>query len=109
MQHGVSQLIWQQLLTTCFNFSKVKQVILFGSRARGEEVQGSDIDLAIDAPNMTSQEFACLWNALDDLPIIYKLDSVHLQSLTNPRLVDVIHREGIIFSRPDSNGPSSAL
>ena len=80
---GIDKQIWQRILNTCFSFTHVKKVILYGSRARGNFRHGSDIDIAIDAPNMTSSEFSQLWNALDDLPIIYTLDIVHLQNLTN--------------------------
>ena len=70
-RYGVSDAIWRQILDTCVRFPEVERVILYGSRARGDDGVGSDIDLAIDAPNMPHQTFALLWNALDDLPIIF--------------------------------------
>lgn len=44
---------------------------------------------------MTDREFSSLWNALDDLPILFKLDAVHFERLTNPRLRDNILNEGM--------------
>ena len=92
---GVSDTIWNSIRNTCFNYPQVKRVILYGSRARNDYRQGSDIDIAIDAPSMTDQEFASLWNALDDLPIIFSLDIIHLQSLKNQALIHAIQRDGV--------------
>ena len=97
-QYGVSQSIWRQILKTCFSFPDVKRVILYGSRATGSYRQGSDIDLAIDAPLMTDREFAQLWNAVDDLPIVFSMDVVHLQKLQNESLLQAIRMYGISLS-----------
>ena len=98
--HGIDESIWKQILDTCFRFPGVSKVILYGSRARGDYKLSSDIDIAIDAPLMTSREFAEVWNAIDDLPIIYTFDVVHLQALTSEQLLSAIHKEGVGFSRP---------
>jgi len=101
-QYGLDETIWKQILDTCFSFPEVNKVILFGSRARKDYRQGSDIDIAIDAPGMMSSAFSQVWNAVDDLPIIYTLDIAHLQSLTNEPLVKAIHEDGVEFIRDDS-------
>jgi len=99
-RYGVGEKVWDMLHATCASFPQVKQAILYGSRARGDFHEGSDIDIAIDGPNMTSSEFAKIWNAIDDLPIIYTLDIIHLQSTTNPSLLSAIKSDGItIYSR----------
>ncbi len=95
LQYGVSNSIWQQILQACFSFPQVERVILYGSRASGNYREGSDIDLAIDAPKMTEREFALLWNAIDDLPIIFSFDVVHLQRLENEELIKAIKKNGI--------------
>ena len=97
-RYGVSDAIWQHILGVCARFSEIEHVILYGSRARGDDGTGSDIDLAIDAPDMSSQTFAVLWNALDDLPIIFPMDVVHVQSLKNKQLLQAIQREGVVLA-----------
>ncbi|MFQ6027114.1 MAG: nucleotidyltransferase domain-containing protein, partial [Dehalococcoidia bacterium] len=44
----------------------VKKVILFGSRARGDERERSDIDLAVVAPELTDQEWTEIWSYVDE-------------------------------------------
>jgi len=95
LKYGVSNYIWQQILQVCFKFPQVKQVILYGSRANNTYREGSDIDLAIDAPKMTEREFSLLWNAIDDLPIIFSFDIVHLQRLENEELIKAIKKNGV--------------
>lgn len=98
IQSGISEKILQTIIRSCMDFPQVKRIILYGSRARGDYKQGSDIDIAIDAPKMTEKEFSRLWNELDDLPIIYTMDIVHLQALKNQPLLDSINREGRVIS-----------
>lgn len=44
---------------------------------------------------MSDRQFALLWNAIDDLPIVFPLDVVHLQRLENTELMKAIHERGI--------------
>lgn len=98
-KHGIDESIWKQILNTCFSFPRVHKVILYGSRARGDYRQGSDIDIAIDAPFMTNSEFSHVWNAVDDLPIVYTFDIIHLQELKNEHLISAIRKDGVEYTR----------
>ena len=46
----------------------VQRVWVFGSRARGDWRARSDIDLAVDAPGWSAQEFLRLKERMKDLP-----------------------------------------
>ncbi|MFC4769479.1 nucleotidyltransferase domain-containing protein [Effusibacillus consociatus] len=46
-QFGISEKSFQLLLDTFMQYTQVEEVILFGSRAKGNCKKGSDIDLAI--------------------------------------------------------------
>jgi predicted nucleotidyltransferase len=54
-EYGIDEVIWKNIVTTCFNFPGVEKIILYGSRARGDHQHGSDIDLAIDAPSSINE------------------------------------------------------
>ena len=76
-------------------FPSVREVRVFGSRATGNARPASDLDLAISAPNATAEEWADLFEALEQAPIIYELDLVRLDQTANTRLLERIDREGI--------------
>ncbi|MEK6301979.1 MAG: nucleotidyltransferase domain-containing protein [Acidobacteriota bacterium] len=76
-------------------FPSVQEVRVFGSRATGSARRASDLDLAISAPNATAEEWADLFEALEQAPIIYELDLVRLDQTANARLLEKIEREGI--------------
>lgn len=45
--------------------------------------------------SMTDGEFSILWSALDDLPILFKLDVVHFERVANHRLRENVLNEGV--------------
>ena len=58
------------------------KIYLFGSYARGTAKQGSDIDVAIDVGkrlNLHERQF--LWNLLDALPTIQRIDLVDMHAI----------------------------
>ncbi len=81
--------------------AKVDRLLLYGSRARGDYSNRSDIDLALDAPTMDITDFADFLVALNDLPCLFKIDLLRLQDLQNPALHTQIAKDAItLFARP---------
>jgi predicted nucleotidyltransferase len=95
LQFGLSNQILASLRQVLGHFPEVEKAVIYGSRATGSYRSYSDIDIAVMAPTMTDREFSHLWNALDDLPILFKLDAVHFERMTNPRLRENILNEGV--------------
>lgn len=75
--------------------NKVEKVLLFGSRARGDNTDKSDIDLAVygcnNFPQLCDQLNEELWSLLE-LDII-DMDSEYLSQ----DLIDQIHRDGVVI------------
>ena len=94
---GLSERVTDLLRTEVRRFPEVLAAYLYGSRARGDYSPQSDIDIAIDAPGMTPQNFAQLWSAIDALPIAFPLDCVWLQALPESRLKAQIARDGMVL------------
>ena len=70
-------------------------IYLFGSYARNTAQQGSDIDIAIDTgKRLTLHEYQFLWNLLDALPTVQKIDLVDMHRIPE-KMRDNILREGI--------------
>jgi type I restriction enzyme S subunit len=85
----------------------IEKAILYGSRAKGNYRNGSDIDLTLVGETLTlSQQFS-IETDLDDLLLPYKMDLSIFHKIENEDLIDHINRIGIVFY--DSNEVISDL
>ncbi len=83
-----------KILTVLFPDAKI---ILFGSRARGDFIQGSDLDIAIDNKiNLTINELEEAKNVIEALNIPYQVDVVDLNNIPE-KMKALIIKEGIIW------------
>ena len=83
-------------------YPDIDKAILFGSRAKGNYRNGSDIDLTLVGNNLTlSQQFA-IETAFDDLLLPYKIDLSIFHKIENQDLIDHINRVGITFYENDN-------
>ena len=69
---------------------KVKEILMFGSRAKGGYRRGSDIDLALK-----TDELLTLQSELDVLLLPYRIDLLNYNSIENPQLREQIDRTGL--------------
>lgn len=75
------------------------KIILFGSRARGDHSERSDVDLAIY--NMPEENRTEFWMDMEDLPTLLKFDIVHVMDNTSYEFVESIEKEGEILYEKD--------
>lgn len=94
---GLSSKIIEDFQLIFKEFPAIHRVFIFGSRAKGTWKDGSDIDLAIFAPELTDKEFTKLWDKVDSLPLVFKVDCIHWDRLANPDLKQKIVNEGKLF------------
>ncbi len=78
------------------NCNSIDEVIIYGSRAKGNFKEGSDIDLTIKGA-VTDEDFSALWHALDDSYIPYKFDISIYNQLKSESLLQHINRVGKVF------------
>ena len=71
------------------------QILLFGSRARGDYKERSDIDLAVYG--MPEENRPGFWMDLEELPTLLKFDVVHIGPGTDPALMKNIEIDGVIL------------
>lgn len=70
-----------------------KRLVLFGSRARGDNRNNSDIDLAVYGMPEDSQ--AAFWMECEELPTLLKFDIVHIAADMNPAFLANIEKDGV--------------
>ncbi len=75
----------------------IQEVILFGSRAKGNFNVGSDIDLAIKGPHLTVNNLLKLSAELDELFLPYQFDLVIFERIQETKLTEHIERVGVLL------------
>jgi uncharacterized protein len=92
LSHNVPQEeIMIQLLTVLFPISKI---YLFGSRARGDHTERSDIDVAIDLDReMELREIAKARGVLDGLNLAQMIDVVDMHSIPEDMKKIILHED----------------
>lgn len=72
-----------------------RRLVLFGSRARGDHKERSDIDLAVyGMPQEARAEFRL---DAEELPTLLKFDIVHITPGMNPKFLENIEKDGVIL------------
>lgn len=69
------------------------EVLIFGSRARGDYQENSDIDIAIKT-NVNKETKYKIIDDFDKIDIIYKIDLVFIQNINNKEFLKSILMEG---------------
>jgi uncharacterized protein len=100
---GLSERALATLKAVLSTQPKVTQAIVYGSRAKGNYREGSDIDLALDAPDLSLSEMGAIACALEDSDLPYMVDLLQLQSLKNQALLEHIQRVGKVLYQADPN------
>ena len=80
-----------EIIQQCRKYGAQK-IILFGSRAKGTETERSDIDIAV--AGVASCDIYELQEELDDIPTLYTIDLVDLDTCKNQLLLEDIRQYG---------------
>ena len=83
--------------TVFSQYPLIEKVLIYGSRAKGNYRNNSDIDFTIIGKDINLSLLFEIENRLDDLMLPYKIDLSIFSKIENADLVDHINRIGIIF------------
>jgi uncharacterized protein len=95
MQFGLPDDVLPRLLAVLSGNRKIRQITLYGSRAKGSARPGSDIDLCLDGDALSLRELDELEAEIDDLLLPWKVDITVRQQIDNPDLIAHIERVGV--------------
>ena len=97
MKFGLSDDTIRTFHSVFSRYPEVEEVIIYGSRAKGNYREGSDIDITLIGPELTDDIRSQIWLDLDDLNHPYLFDLSIFESLNSENLKDHIRRVGKTF------------
>ncbi|MFH1362325.1 MAG: nucleotidyltransferase domain-containing protein [bacterium] len=97
MKFGLTEEIIGKINNIFAKYPQVEEVILYGSRAKGNFKKGSDIDLTLKGRGLDLSLANKISLEIDDLLLPYSFDISILDQISNPDLISHIKRRGVIF------------
>ncbi|AOY75997.1 nucleotidyltransferase domain-containing protein [Clostridium formicaceticum] len=97
MKYGLKESTLERILEIFSRYDKIEKVVLYGSRAKGNYKNGSDIDLALIGKNINLEDVNKLHLELDELYLPYGFDLSIFQKIENTDLINHIDRVGIVI------------
>ena len=97
MKFGLKYHIIEKIQSIFVKYPDLQQVILYGSRAKGDYRNGSDIDITLKGKGLNLQIQNKIDLELDDLLLPYKFDISIFDKIENQNLKDHIDRVGKVF------------
>lgn len=98
MTYGLQDATIQSIRAVLLRHPEVERAILYGSRAKGNFRNASDIDLTLcGGADLTLHVLCRIMDELDDLLLPYTIDLSISNHISDPGLIEHIHRVGIVF------------
>ncbi len=83
---------------------EIDEAILYGSRAKGNYRNGSDIDLTLKGKKLNLSILSTIQLELEDSSLPHQVDVSLYDCIDNPRLLEHINRVGISFFKHERIG-----
>jgi predicted nucleotidyltransferase len=94
MRYGLAEETVLKISQVMVQFPAVEEVVIYGSRAKGNFKASSDIDIVLKGNDINLQLLSRITLKLDDLLLPYKFDLSIYNHIVNPELLDHIDRVG---------------
>ena len=97
MDNGLSKQVINNMCDVFLHYPEIKQVTLYGSRAKGNFKPGSDIDITMKGDGLSLKHLTAVSSELDELLLPYTIDLSIYHQIDNESLIEHIDRVGIPF------------
>ncbi len=109
MKFGLSPATIQKISTVLSHYPQVEKAVLYGSRAKGNYKNGSDIDLTLTGGvDLDLHLVYKILTDLDELLLPYTIDLSVFNDILDPDLVEHIQRVGVTFYEKSERLPELA-
>ena len=86
----------QKIVATITKTPSVQKIILFGSRAKGDAEERSDMDIAIIAPTISDREWLDLCERIEKIDTLLAIDIARYDTAGN-KFQEKINQEGVVI------------
>ena len=97
MKFGLSDSVIVELQDVFRRHKNISKVLIFGSRAKGNYREGSDIDLVATGNNLDYIQIIKILTEIDDLELLYSVDLLDYNKIIGTPIGDHINRVGQVF------------
>jgi predicted nucleotidyltransferase len=102
MKYGLPDAAIQEICAILDRYPQVGEAVLYGSRAKGNYKNGSDIDLTLrGGADLTLNVVYRILDDLDDLLLPYTIDLSIFKDIDDPDVIEHIRRVGVTFYARD--------
>lgn len=94
------KILHYQFFKELCNLPFIEAIYLYGSRARGDNKERSDIDLAILCPTASEEDWLKIIDIIENADTLLKIDYVRMDDLSNEVLKqNILEEKVILFER----------
>lgn len=91
---NLDKVVLEEIINISKKYSDIKRVVLFGSRARGDNEKKSDIDLAIYCNNSILEFIEDIEN---NTTTLLEFDFSNMNTITDELFIEQVKKEGIVL------------
>jgi len=95
---GLKEAKINQIISVFLQYPQIHKVLLYGSQAKGNYRNGSDIDLTLIG-DVSYSQLSSIEDKIDDLLLPYSFDISIFSNIENPDLIDSINVLVLFFTR----------
>lgn len=94
---NVDENVINEIITQLKKHDGVEKAVLFGSRARGDNSERSDYDIAVYGNVSLSSQYELRHYCSEVIRTLHKIDLIFISKNTYPKLLERIEEEGIVL------------
>jgi predicted nucleotidyltransferase len=106
MKYGLKDSTIEKICAVLARYPPVEKAVLYGSRAKGNYKNGSDIDLTLyGGADLTLSVLYKIMDELDDLLLPHTIDLSIFSTIGDSDVVEHIRRVGVTFYEKEAVAP----
>ncbi|HBI22347.1 MAG TPA: hypothetical protein DDY37_07190 [Legionella sp.] len=94
---GLKESTINQIKEVFSSYPGIEKAVIYGSRAKGNYRNGSDIDITLLGESLTYEQLNRIETQLDDLMLVYSIDLSLFKYIDAPDLIEHINRVGQVL------------